>query len=263
MLKALAVLLLGYVLLVVSGAMSASFPVDVALNLGRSQHDASLDVPAGGPARLVVLQHGFWRSSWSLWKLERALRAHGYEVLNVSYPSRSGTLQEHARALGERLSAELAARPSPPQVFFVGHSMGGLVIRHYLSQAGAAAPAGVVFLGTPQRGAALARAHYASWLPRLLIGSRAGKQLIPEDPFYAELRPLRGAVGTIIGSAGTADGYRAQILGDDDGRVGIDEARLPEATDSIVLRVGHTSLCTRDDVIAQVVHFLGRGRFAR
>ena len=258
--KTLAVVIGAYLLAVVTGLMPLSWPVDVALNLGSAPLRADLAAPNGQPRPLVVLQHGFYRSGWSLWKLERALEAHGYDVLNPSYPSRSATLQNHAATLADHVRAALAERDRPPLVYFVGHSMGGLVIRRYLSRPDAVSAAGVVFLGTPQRGAILADVHYRSWITRLVIGDKAGKQLVPGNPFYAELRSLRAPAGTIIGSRGDADGYDARIPGDDDRRVSIKEARLPGA-EAIVLPLGHTALTTRDEVIEQVLHFLRHRRF--
>jgi pimeloyl-ACP methyl ester carboxylesterase len=253
-------MLLIYLLLAATGAIGLSVPVDVALNLGRFPRDPALQAPPDGP-RLVVLQHGFFRTAWSLWKLERALEDHGYEVLNRSYPSRAATIEEHARQLERDLRAHLRARAVPPRaVWFVGHSMGGLVIRCYLGRPDAVAADGVVFLGTPQRGAIAAVHHRESWLGRLVTGSRAGRQLVPGDAFYASLAPLRAPAGTVIGGRGDARGASALIPGDDDGRVGVDEARL-EGAPAVLVRAGHTALSTNDAVIAHVLRFLREQRF--
>jgi pimeloyl-ACP methyl ester carboxylesterase len=254
------VLSLLYLLLAATGAIGLSLPVDVALNLGRFPHDAALEAPPGGP-RLVVLQHGFFRTGWSLWKLERALEDHGYEVFNPSYPSRAATIEEHAQRLGSALREHLHQRAQPPAaIAFVGHSMGGLVIRCYLGSEGAAGAAAVVFLGTPQRGAIAAVRHRETWFGRLVTGERAGRQLMRGDPFYANLAPLRAPAGTVIGGRGDADGASARIPGDDDGRVGVDEARL-EGAQAMFVRAGHTALCTDDAVIAHVLRFLRTQRF--
>ncbi|MCA8950717.1 MAG: alpha/beta fold hydrolase [Planctomycetes bacterium] len=250
--------------LVVCGCVVNPFDVrDFVVSLERFGQRGELQA-AGGTPPLVVLQHGMLRSSLSFWRLEAALRDHGYQVLNPSYPSTDGSIETHARRLGERLEAWLAARPDPPPaIHFVGHSLGGLVIRSYLSQPGARAAASCVFLGTPQRGAALAAKNADRWLFET-FGGEAAMELVPGHPFYDSLRPLTAPrIGCLYGMRGDAVGYSADIPGDDDARVGVTEAQLPEQTDAIGLRLHHTWLSQDDPVIRQVLHFLKFGGFRK
>src|SRR5690606_32717456 len=240
-------------------------PTDAVLNLVPvAARDPALAVPAGQRS-LVVLQHGMWRSAWALWRLERALRAHGHEVLNVSYPSTRAKIEDHAAALARALADHLATTPGPaPRIHFVGHSMGGLVIRAYLSRDDAVRPASCVFVATPHRGAILAGLRRGDLLFRMLLGDRAALQLVPGDAFYTALRPLPDVpIGTIIGGKGDEHGCSAAIPGDDDGTVAVREAHCADETDSVLLPLGHTRIGMADAMIAQVLHFLRRGCFAR
>ena len=241
--------------------MNPSTPTDLLLNLGGVERDAALDAEL--PGTLVVLQHGLWRSAASLGRLERTLRAQGYEVFNESYPSTSGTIEEHARALDAALRAELASRATPPaRIAFVGHSLGGLVIRAYLALPGAVEPYAVVFIGTPQRGATLAAARRDLWFFDLLMGRHAARQLAPDDPFFATLQPLRvERVGVLFGAKGDGEGWNPDVPGDDDGTVGVAEVRCESATDTIGLRIGHTRISFARASIRQVLAFLRHGRF--
>ena len=142
-----------YLVAVLGGWMNPSTPVDYAMNLGTFPRQEELAAADDGKLRLVVLQHGLWRSAGSLWKLERALRAHGYRVFNRSYPSTTRRIEEHADALGKELAAEI--REPVDELYFVGHSMGGLVLQAYLRHPDAHEPLASVFLGTPHRGAVL------------------------------------------------------------------------------------------------------------
>ena len=242
--------------------MNPSVPSDFVIN--------AWPIPAVDPAlqaepgrRLVVLQHGLWRSAWALWRLERALRAHGYEVLNVSYPSTRARIEDHAAALGVALRAHLDADPEPaPKVYFVGHSMGGLVIRAYLSRADAVRPAACVFIGTPHYGAALAKLRLESPLFHLLMGDLAARQLVPGDPLFGTLHRIHDApVGTIVGGYADERGQSEELAGDDDGTVSVREAHLAEEVDSILLPLGHTRLTLHRDMIAAALHFLHDGHF--
>jgi pimeloyl-ACP methyl ester carboxylesterase len=252
-----------YLTPVLSGCMNLSTPVDYVMNLGTFSHDPALKAKADGTRRLVVLRHGLWRSAGSMWKLERALKDHGYEVLNSSYPSTSGHIEDHAAMLRAELDAALATSDGRPlELFFVGHSMGGLQIRYHLSTPGARRPDACVFIATPHRGAALTDKRKDWLLFRWFLGTEAALQLSPSHPFYQSLRPLTCDAGVIYGSRGDSEGHNEDIPGDDDGTVGIEEAQLPEANDKVRLALGHTSLSFADSSIRQVLHYLKHRRFA-
>jgi len=243
--------------------MNPSMPSDLAMNLPRSPHYAELEVQG---RTLVVLQHGLWRSSGAMWRLSRALRAHGYEVLNTSYPSTRASIEEHAARLAKNIESHLAAVGEPyDEVWYVGHSMGGLVVRTYLGSEGALAATGCVFVGTPQRGATLAELDHDRWWFRLFLGTQAALQLRPSDPFHEELaakgRVPAAHIGVLFGGKGDEEGWNARIPGDDDGTVGASEARLPEATATKRLRLGHTRLSHSRYTIHEILHFLSNRRF--
>lgn len=257
----LAVLAL-YALPVVTGCMNPSVPFDVVYNAGCAPVDPALRAPRDGQVRLVVLQHGLWRSAWALGKLQRSLEALGYRVLNPSYPSTQDTIEGHAARLHERVEAELAALNAPPgELWFVGHSMGGLVIQAYLRRDDARAATGCVFLGTPIRGAVMASQLRDELRFKLLMGTKAARQLAPEDPLHREPLVNLGAVGTVIGGRGDDDGESPDIPGDDDGRVGVDEAHCPGEADSRFLAVDHTQLTISNRAILLVARFLRQRSF--
>jgi pimeloyl-ACP methyl ester carboxylesterase len=242
--------------------MNPSTPSDWVLNLPGVEHEPALaaEVPT-----LVVLEHGLWRSAASLGRLERGLADHGYDVLNVSYSSTSARIEQHAEQLARELQRRLRECPYPPaRIAFVGHSMGGLVIRSYLQRPDAVIPWATVFIATPHRGAILAERRRSTMLFSVLMGDRSALQLAPDDPFWATLGAVRcPRIGVILGARGDAEGWNDDIPGDDDGTVGVDEARLEEATDTIALRVGHTRIGFAAETVHQVLAFLRTGAFAR
>jgi pimeloyl-ACP methyl ester carboxylesterase len=263
--RILALLLLlacAWVIPVSVGAMNPSRPFDDLLNLWPAPADAA-SVRTEQPRPLVVLQHGLWRSSASLGRLERALRAHGYDVVNPTYPSTAARIEQHADALAVSIDAWCREHRRPADAYFVGHSLGGLVIRAYLARPDALPARACVFLGTPQRGASLVEQRRQWLLFRILMGDLAALELSPLDPIHDRLPVPAVPCGTIAGARGTVDGWNPAIPGDDDGTVAVAEARLPGATDAIELRMGHTRLSFADEPILQVLHFLAHGRFRR
>jgi pimeloyl-ACP methyl ester carboxylesterase len=251
-----------YVVAVAGFGMNPMTPLDYVLSVGRVPLRPPLALRPG-ERHVVVLQHGIVRSAASLWRLERTLRAHGYDVLNPSYPSTSATIEEHAERLAGAVADHLRARGDAPAISFVGHSMGGLVIRSYLSRQDAVTPAACVFLGTPHRGAMLADVRCDTLLFRAALGDRAGPQLRPAAPIYGSLAPLPCPAGNVVGGLRDGAGFSAVIPGDDDGTVAVGEAHLPEEADAVTLPAGHTYLPVSPEVHVQVLHFLRHHRFER
>lgn len=235
-----------------------AWPFDAAINLLPSPVDAALRAPADGGVRVVVLQHGLFRTSASMARLERALRAHGYEPLNVGYPSTRGGVDAHADRLAAAIAARRAAGPVAGWAF-VGHSMGGLVVAEALRRADAVRPWAVVTLGTPHRGAVLADLRKRWFLFRWAMGDEAAFELSPGHPRHARPWPAACPLGAIAGEL-PGDGHAA-IPGPDDGTVGVAEALPAAAIARLVLPLGHTRLSFADAAIAAVLHFLARGSF--
>jgi len=240
--------------------MPASVPFDIALNCGSCATVDALRAPNDGKVRLCVLQHGLWRTPWSLWKLERALRAHGYAVLNSGYPSTRGTVQQHSARLRDAIDAAVAKLGRVDEFDFVGHSLGGLVIADYLRRPDAVPARACVFLVAPMRGAALADLRKEWWWFRVVMGSGASLQLSPEDALHRLPFVLPRAVGTLVGSKGEGN---PDIPGDDDGTVAVSEAHVPGELDSVTLPLGHTLITVDDRSIREVLAFLHDERFVQ
>jgi triacylglycerol lipase len=105
--------------------------------------------------RGVVLVHGFVcnRGFWTPWL--RALQADGRAFVAVNLEPLFGSIEGHAAAIDLAVARVQAATGLAP--LLVGHSMGGLALRHWLRGAGAARAAHLVTIGTPHGGTWIAR----------------------------------------------------------------------------------------------------------
>ncbi len=244
------------------GFSKATTPGDVVLNVGATIDESELRASESG-RHLVVVLHGLGRSAWSMWKLERLLEQHGYEVWNRTYDGAAMNLPELGRQLGERLEDHLAATADgrPVTLYAVAHSMGGLVLRSYLAEPGALEFGALVFLGTPNRGAVMAEQQRDTWYFEFFLGRKAARDLAPSEGVVAALGRAPARLGNVIGAAFDAEGYSVNIPGDDDGRVGVDEAHLDGERDAIVIGVSHTFLPTADEAHHQVLHFFRHQHF--
>lgn len=236
-------------------------PFDYVLNLGATVAAPELAAPTDGKRRVVVLVHGIFRTSASLDRLARSLRAAGYEPLAFDYPSTDGPIERHAAALAAAIEARRSAAPVD-EWYLVGHSMGGLLCHEYLRTPGAIEPTACVYLAVPHRGAALAELRKRWFVYELVMGDTAAMQLSPLDAFHRRPLVLPCPVGVVCGSIHPVLNGSGAIPGPDDGTVGVFEARLEGATDTLQLQVGHTAITYDERVIRSVLAFLKTRGFA-
>ena len=210
----------------------------------------------------VVLLHGVAMPALEMHPLARALTAAGYRVVNLSYPSRSLTIEQLAR---DYLPAQLHAcgADAAPRLHFVAHSMGGLVVRLYLQEHKPANLGRVVLLAPPNAGSLVADRLCRSALCRWLIGpnlSRLGTSTA--DALAPKLTPPDYEVGIIAGNTSINPVFSRWQTGANDGAVSMDSARLAGARDFLVVPYSHTLMLWRDAIAAQVLAFLRTGRFS-
>ena len=99
----------------------------------------------------VILLHGLLCNDHLMKPLAQRLRAEGYDVLNLDYPSRQGDLAALADRIHPQIVEFLEERPKG-NVHFVGHSLGGLLTREYLQRYPLERSGRVLMIGTPNQG---------------------------------------------------------------------------------------------------------------
>jgi len=201
----------------------------------------------------IVLIHGLWLNGIDMRLLRQRLEKAGYDVYQFSYPSTGRTPEENADALWT-FSQTIKA----PEIHYVCHSLGGLVIRHYFSLYPNGEPGRTVTLGTPHVISSAASKLHSYRLGPLLLGKSVNEGLLGNVPPWDASREL----GVIAGSL--AVGFGRLIPGiprPSDGTVSVAETRLTGMTDHIVLPVSHFGLLVSRAVVRQCLHFLANGRF--
>jgi len=206
------------------------------------------------------LLHGIARTSRSLRKLERALRGAGFTTLNLDYPSRKEPLDALAEHIHPAVAA-FAERNKGP-IHFIGHSMGGLLVRVYVANYRPARLGRVVMLGTPNGGSEVADLLRGRSFYRRFYGP-AGQQLTTDRDGVPKLLPAPDyAVGIVAGSRSIDPISSIFIVpGPNDGRVSVRSSRLDGMADHITIKACHTGLPRHSDAINQAIAFLQEGRF--
>jgi len=212
------------------------------------------------PGDGVVILHGLGHTPFWMRPLELRLQAAGYTTLNLGYAGRSRPFAEIIDELADPVAAFAATLLG--DVHFVGHSMGGLVIRALLHARTPANLGRVVMLGTPNHGSAIADLVVRLRLTRVVVGKAA--PLLSENR-TADLEAVLGTptypLGIVAGDF-WVDGASGWLLArPNDGKVTVASTRLEQMADHITLPVGHTFMPWQPSVVAQTIAFLCNGRF--
>jgi pimeloyl-ACP methyl ester carboxylesterase len=212
----------------------------------------------------VVLLHGLARTSRSMEPMAAALSSAGYRTVNIDYPSTEKPIEDLAMtALPEGIRQ--CRQANVTQIHFVTHSMGAMLLRYYLSQRQVPELGRAIMLSPPNQGSEVADQLRDTFLYRWYNGP-AGQQLgTGEDGIAARLPAVDYPVGIITGHVHRFfDAFFSEMIpGEDDGKVGVERARVEGMTDFLPLPYGHTFIMEEEEVIDQVLYFLKYGRFSR
>lgn len=213
--------------------------------------------------RAVVILHGLVATRWTMRLLAEHLENEGhYTIVNVEYPSTRQTMAEHAKALARVVEG----LPEIEQLNFVGHSMGNIVIRHYLAdmqkQYGRQDPrlGRVVMIAPPNHGSLTAARWSDNSAFKTILG-RSGRQLGAEWSWLeSDLITPPCQFGIIAGGRGKG-GFSPFLPGDDDGRICVETTKLAGACDFVVVSNIHEFIGNDPRTFDYVSKFLDEGYF--
>jgi triacylglycerol lipase len=210
----------------------------------------------------VILLHGLCRTRRSMLPMERALTAAGYRVLNVDYPSRTAAIKTLSEdAIGCALAE--TERNDTKKIHFVTHSLGGILVRSYLSRHAIPNLGRVVMLGPPNQGSEVVD-KLGSWRLFKTLNGPAGNELgTDKNSTPNQLGPANFCVGIIAGDRSINWINSLLIPGKDDGKVSVERTKLNGMADHLVIHATHPFLMHNRTAISQTIHFLRTGRFER
>ena len=208
----------------------------------------------------VILLHGMARTDASMTTIEEELASEGYRVVNYGYPSTEFNIQ----TLAAKYPSEAIAKCGEVKaIHFVTHSLGGIILRKYLSDNKIAKLGRVVMLGPPNQGSEVV--DKLKNLPGFeWINGPAGQELgTGEQSVPNTLGPVDYPVGIIAGNKTFNPLLSLLLPNPDDGKVSVARTKVEGMSDHIVIPTTHTFMMRNQQVISQVKAFLATGVFTR
>ena len=220
----------------------------------------AISSPAFGAPETVILLHGLCRTSRSMAKMERALTNAGYQVQNVSYPSRTAHIQKLADdAIGKAVAN--CRRDGVTKIDFVTHSLGGILVRSYLARHALPELGRVVMLAPPNQGSEVVDKLGWTFVFKWLNGPAGNELGTGTNSTPNQLGPVNYPVGVIAGDRSINWINSLLIPGADDGKVSIERTKLAGMSDHIVIHTAHPFIMKNREAIRQTIQFLRSGAF--
>jgi pimeloyl-ACP methyl ester carboxylesterase len=203
----------------------------------------------------VILIHGAIVNQWTMMFLAARLRRAGWKVRLFAYRSMRVGLEENVR----RLRAFIAETPGEV-LHVVGHSMGGVLMRHVFEQEPAPRPGRLVAIGSPFLDCWVARRGEGLPGGKLWMGQTVWDHLAgARDPVWRGRRDLGVMAGTFpLGLGSLFPGLPKPS----DGVVLWKETRLEGMTAHLTFRLNHFGMLGSRRCADQIALFLYRGIFA-
>ena len=193
-------------------------------------------------------------------RMEKSLTSVGYNVVNVGYPSRSKSIRELS---GESIlpPVQMCQNSKAEKIHFVTHSMGGIMVRDYLSRHTITNLGRIVMLGPPNQGSELVdklnKLSLFKW-----VNGPAGQELTTSDHSLPNrLGPVKFPLGVIAGDRTINWINSLMIPGSDDGKVSIKRTRIAGMADHIVVHASHPFIMKNKEAIKYTIAFLKSGSF--
>ena len=206
----------------------------------------------------IIFIHGIWSSRASFVQLAARVRKHGYKVHYFDYRSVTRSPEENAAKLNAFIE-DIDA----PKIHLVGHSLGGLVLKHFMHHYAHTSIDKVIMLGTPINGSEIAKTLNENDASRLVLGRAVENALLGGAPDWPKGRPLAMVAGKKgVGIGNIILGARDDAFsGLSDGVVKLEETMSHEVTHHCVIPESHTMMLFSKHASKAVLAYLRDGDF--
>ncbi|MCF6312124.1 MAG: hypothetical protein L3J39_06710 [Verrucomicrobiales bacterium] len=215
-----------------------------------------------GSGDYVVLLHGVWGSERTMVVAAEVLQKKHFYAIVISYPSTKLDIEEiTAQVVQPAIKAHCKDRRK--KIHFVGHSLGGLLIRKLLSQERISRRGRVVMIATPNQGNKFASAFGGFYPVEMIFGPTLKNLKTGKGMMRKKLGSVDFELGVIMGRLPRIAGMDIKALKEHDGLVLAESGKVTGMHDYIVVKGRHASLAGSRVVMRQMCYFLQRGKFER
>ncbi len=218
----------------------------------------------------VIIVHGLARSAWSMQNMAKNIEQQGYQVCVVDYPTLrqpiEHTLEESAKELSrciDEFNHSNNVVTNRSKIHFVGHSLGGLVIRAYLAEhpdfVDSPEMGKVVFVGTPNHGSDVADFFSDTWMLSLVGGTAESLTTSPNS--FPNSLPIPNYDFGVIAGTQSYPVFSGMFSKTNDGLVSVESTKLEGMRDFIEVDIKHDRLRRDPYVTALVLRFIQTDQF--
>jgi len=235
-------------------------PADARQNKTRLVKDGAHRIYPGDGDYVVIL-HGWTTGYDNMRRLREHFSEAGYYVVGLRYPTRTDLpaelLKNHIEPAIEKYCTD-----DTRKIHFVTHSLGGLLLRDYLTDHRPETLGNVVMLAPPNNGIEIVDRLSDNRAFARFFGPMALELHTGEDGYPAKLAKPDYPVGIIMGDMRLRVPYTSRLLpGKDDGIVSSESGKLEGMRDLIYVPSFHTRISKKSEALTQAQKFIESGAF--
>jgi len=208
----------------------------------------------------IILIHGLARSSRCMNKAASILEAYGYNTININYPSTKKSIkqlvEQHIQPIINNCESNHYQK-----IHFLTHSMGGILLRAYLSEHKIKNLGKTVMLAPPNQGSEIVDklGHLSLFY---LLNGPAGRELGTDiNSVPMQLGEIKFETGIICGNKSINPLLSRLIEGENDGKVSLQRAKIKGMSDFLAVPYSHTFIMQRKQLIYQALFFIQNSCF--
>ncbi|EHG1330005.1 triacylglycerol lipase [Vibrio vulnificus] len=204
-------------------------------------------------AMKIIILHGLYMHGLVMQPLSLRLKKLGYQTQTLTYNTVNIDEEKVFQSMDKALS-------TTTENVLVGHSLGGLMIKHYLASRRPALQqiSHVVSIGSPLKGASI-----VTKIQELGLGAMLGNSPKHGLNMHEDIWDFPQKLGSIAGTIPL--GARPFLLMDtqtmSDGTVTVEETKISGMTDHVLTKNSHTSMIYSRYIPDQIDHFILHSHF--
>lgn len=210
-------------------------------------------------AEAIIFIHGMGRKHHSFRKLQKEAKRRGYITYNQTYSSTKQKVEYSSKQYIEKALDSLKVH-APTKVHFVTHSLGGILIRYYLSHYTIKNLGAIAMLAPPNQGSHITERYKNLFWYKTATGV-AGQQLgISNNQLLKSLKPINTKLLIIAGSRSSDPWFNSVFDEPHDGKVSVRATKLAEPHKHITVDAGHTFIMNNAEVQKHIFEFLSNAK---